>query len=611
MTGVVEPLEYARDLSPGRENLVTRLIVTLRPYYFACILIIHLLAFNGQWRVSRDGALYRGIAENLVSTGKYQFRGQRETQVYPGLPLMLAGLQKLEAPKNLVKYRFEPVVPLIVMTVMGLLTLVLVYRLIALHYPAWIATAVTCGVGINPKYLGHCQSLLTDVPFLLGVCAAILGHERNQLAQRPAQRVWALVLMTGGIILAAAMRPTFWALALAWIAAALWHIGRGFLRRTPGIIKPAVISLAVLIALGALWMGLNKKTRGVNPLRGKYEAVAWQRLEEVDQARWGVRLHRMLDDHVPDAFFGLELIPYFNIVLSVLIFGGAVALFRRHPLWGLYSLITIVMTLFLGSVPRYYLMMLPFMLLGWALLLQFVADRIPASIPGHRWAPALLMFVGLNVVTVPCLVKSFQFLMEQHGYTAVGPEKFTKQPFYRVNRDGDMYPVIKLSEVVRKKVRRGQKVIGPEPRILSYLSGRSTFLMSEIIGKRVRRTTAERIRRKGFQWIVYPTAIYRERDEVTWDLLRKGVISLDKKQKSTRVSGGLRLGKLIILDAGPATRPSTRPTALSTNRASTKSLTTRPQATPETRQAEEKIKKPKTPMDRRERRRQRNAAKAT
>ena len=69
MSALVQPLDYSRDLQPrraGDDNLTTRLIVRLRPLYFACILVMYLSAYNGQWRVSRDSDLYRGIAESDI-----------------------------------------------------------------------------------------------------------------------------------------------------------------------------------------------------------------------------------------------------------------------------------------------------------------------------------------------------------------------------------------------------------------------------------------------------------------------------------------------------------------------------------------------------------------
>ena len=47
------------------------------------------------WRVGVDSALYRGLARSLVRGDGYVFAGEHHKHAYPGLPLMLAGIEKL------------------------------------------------------------------------------------------------------------------------------------------------------------------------------------------------------------------------------------------------------------------------------------------------------------------------------------------------------------------------------------------------------------------------------------------------------------------------------------------------------------------------------------
>ena len=56
-----------------------------------------------------------------------------------------------------------------------LLTLVFTYRLIRMHYPQWVAVCITFGLGINAWFLQLSNSLLTDVPFLLGLVMAVVA----------------------------------------------------------------------------------------------------------------------------------------------------------------------------------------------------------------------------------------------------------------------------------------------------------------------------------------------------------------------------------------------------------------------------------------------------
>src|ERR1041385_4501173 len=74
---------------------VTAAIVRYQNVFFVLIALMCVAAFNGRWRVNPDTALYRGIAHNLATGHGYTFAHQTERWAYPGLPLMLAGLEKL------------------------------------------------------------------------------------------------------------------------------------------------------------------------------------------------------------------------------------------------------------------------------------------------------------------------------------------------------------------------------------------------------------------------------------------------------------------------------------------------------------------------------------
>ena len=77
-------------------NRLFDLIPRLRWVYFVLVAAFMLLSFNGQWRVGRDSAAYRGLGHRLVTTGKYVFRDKQEDTRYPGMPLLLAGVERVE-----------------------------------------------------------------------------------------------------------------------------------------------------------------------------------------------------------------------------------------------------------------------------------------------------------------------------------------------------------------------------------------------------------------------------------------------------------------------------------------------------------------------------------
>jgi hypothetical protein len=123
----------AMDLSPAADSGARRdepyhrladMIYRLRYAYFALIAVLFLICFNGQWKIGRDSALYRGLARNIVNGRGYTFGDFAPQAVYPGYPLLLAGIEKV--------FGSGALAPLVVMYVLAGLVLVYTYRLIAM-----------------------------------------------------------------------------------------------------------------------------------------------------------------------------------------------------------------------------------------------------------------------------------------------------------------------------------------------------------------------------------------------------------------------------------------------------------------------------------------------
>ena len=201
---------------------LTDLIVKHRKLLLAISLIPLIVTFNARWRIGLDSSIYRGLAQSIARGDGYHFGDFGTHQVYPGLPVILAGFDKLFG-ENV----YRPIGPLMLMVAVSLLILVVTYRLIARHYPLWIAVMVTCGVAINSWFIDLTHEVLTDIPFLLGLMAALLGWDLLRAATSKRQHTKAAVLMSIGLALAATMRPTFWILCLALACAWLWGFVRG------------------------------------------------------------------------------------------------------------------------------------------------------------------------------------------------------------------------------------------------------------------------------------------------------------------------------------------------------------------------------------------------
>src|SRR4051794_40059410 len=149
---------------------LTDAIVRHRNILWGMLVVVALLAFNGTWRVGRDSALYRGLGHSLATGHGYSFGNFAKQQIYPGLPILLAGLEKVFGQRDLP--------PILLIHAFSLGCLIFTYKLVRLRYPQWVAVIVTFSVGINGWYLELTNEMLADIPFLFGMLVALYGWER-------------------------------------------------------------------------------------------------------------------------------------------------------------------------------------------------------------------------------------------------------------------------------------------------------------------------------------------------------------------------------------------------------------------------------------------------
>ena len=62
-----------------------------------------------------DSSIYRGLARSIAAGSGYHFGEFGTHQVYPGLPVLLAGMTKLFG-----EHVFRPIVPLLLMVAMSI-----------------------------------------------------------------------------------------------------------------------------------------------------------------------------------------------------------------------------------------------------------------------------------------------------------------------------------------------------------------------------------------------------------------------------------------------------------------------------------------------------------
>ena len=486
-------------------------LVRRRWWFFGGLVVLYALTFTGQWRVGRDSALYRGLGHTLAIGKGFTFSTFGRQQIYPGLPVMLAGLERT--------FGSTAVPALLIMQACAVGCLITTYKLVSLRFPKWVAVAVTFCMGVNGWFLQLSNEILTDIPFLFGMLLALYGWERLRAGSSPPprdengddepaptrQRHWwkSLVILLVGLALAASMRPTFWILAGCWMAICIWGLivgpRRGFY----------ALCLGVLLTVWIAAMLLDPRVKGFNPLGGGYERDAVNALDS-EHLIAGITRHavEMIRREFAFAFFGQLWFPPLTEILTVVAIGASLLLWRINPLWTILVLATIATTIVMNAVPRYYIMVLPLLLIAWIMLWQRLARFVPP-----RWSDAVLL-AGLLGVACMGFARCCKVIGEQHHLNRSEEDEGPKWK-----------AVLEMGDVIRERVPQDGKVIGPAATIMAYASDRTVLMQRDLWPENLPPTQIPaHLQKLGIEYAVFPPVFYRKGDRVIRDLMERGVI---------------------------------------------------------------------------------------
>jgi hypothetical protein len=494
---------------PVYESDLTRAIVQHRNILFGVVVFFLLATFNGVWLIGRDSSLYRGLAHNLAIGRGYTFGEFAPRTVYPGYPLLLAGIEKV--------FGEGAVIPLIVMKLMAGVIVVLTYRLMRLHYPQWIAVAAAFFVGINGRFVAQSNELMTDTPFMLGVVLLLYGWQRLKIAcgVSPAHvdsdthpesisKITAGLMLVAGAAIAATTRPTFLIVALAWCMVCTWRILRGPHRRF------YLLSAAMMVAIVGAFAAVELNSRGFRALGGGYSRDAVHAIEQIT-TRVPPNVSALLSRDMLSAFLGNRILVGLNPLLALFVIASSYTLFRRgHLLWGLMVYLTVAVTLMMTTIPRYFLMVLPLMVLGWLLLWSDLASRVSVK------RRDLVLLAGLMFLTLPNVARCISEISGQHFR-------------HKGNRDS-WAEEVEMADHIRRSVPENGKVISPSgSTIMSYLSGRQVLQQRELIPRGLPELDwPKRLAQLDVHYAIFPSTLYVEQEQAAGMLMRRGVIFQEK-----------------------------------------------------------------------------------
>jgi hypothetical protein len=502
--------EPAQSDWPPIANGLTEWIDRHRHGLLVASVAVVVLAFNGYWRIGSDSAVYRQLGHNLVEGRGYTYHGAAEEAFYPGLPWMLAACERLTGR--------SAVLPLMLMTSMSFGVLVLVYRTLLIDHPRWLAVTATFLTAFSGTFVLHSAEILSDMPFLCFLMLALFALEswrvREESDGYPLKSISLLVLGLGGCLVT---RPTVWFFLMALMLVATRSI-------IPRKRRETFVVLGMLLVMVSLWSVLDPRRGTV--LLGSYSGwlnAIWHRLTHVDEL-W-VNVIRLFEDALPRAMFGYELGPGINTVACALAIGGVVGLLRRRPVWAMMALGLMMFTAFAGSVPRYFLMIQPILVVAWLYVFHRIAEIFPQK-AGWILGFGIALFFATN------MVRSASVVWEQRGIPFAG------QSFYERYDHGQWNDVVAFSDVVRGHLPHETKIIGQQGGPLTYLLDCRVSFPIVPFHDHYRLNWGKTMAASNYDAIILPMELYRESLPPLFELVESNVI---QTTKTNLRSGRLRL----------------------------------------------------------------------
>ncbi len=322
----------------------------------AGLVLLYALAFNGQWRMGPDTAIYLEIGRNIVEGRGFVHPTGLQHMANPGLPHLIAGIMRV-----LPQWAVIPAL-LLVMQLCAAAILTLNYILLRLHTNRDNAIAATALLAISALFFRMSLEILTDIPFMLGVMLMLVGWElwmRRGRLMRWATAAWGLIAL--GLALMAAMRIV----VLVPAAALLLTLLIQALRQR----RYKLLALAACVAIAPVLLRLADPRPSSRGLVLKERQILQRFLDLPDTLAnaWHTNVP-MLIDTTANMIAGQNVFESWcvpEILLTIAVFGFALTLNRKRVLWQLMvGLFLVQWLLFLPDV-RYTLPILPLVVFGW------------------------------------------------------------------------------------------------------------------------------------------------------------------------------------------------------------------------------------------------------
>jgi len=420
------------------------------------IAFVYLLGVTNQWWPTSDSALYLGLGRSLAAGEGYRFNGQPHNHVAPGLPLLLAGIERLVGARF---WAFN-----LAMCLIGLGAALVIYRVLASAVRRDQAALVALATAASYSFYVEAHRILTDMPFALlfwmslGACLRFCRGPWTWLVAVGALSILGVVVRVPGLVAFAALAA---ALMLQW-------------RLSPGRPRAFWAGATIVLSLAACALVLLATAYRLSPRTPPYARVL-VRLGDASPLGWLRAFAGELRDLASESaalVTGQSIGPVGLVLLLLGVIGSVVLWAQSRRLWAtLWILYPLMLAACGGGAvrARYLLPVLPAMLYAMLTGLETIVAWWRRRRPGATAAAGgRVSFVLVGILVLINAPKILRHAVWQ-SYRAWTGAYYESVLHGRYDGLPEMAWAVKLHTPAN-----GLVIVSEDERIVHYWSGRRT-----------------------------------------------------------------------------------------------------------------------------------------
>jgi hypothetical protein len=443
-----------------------------------CLLIVavYMLGVCPMWWPTSDSALYLSLSHSLAEGDGFVYNGARHTLVTPGLPVVLAGLERLFGPGYLAGNMFT--------ALCGLGALMMMYLSVRKFGDDSIAFAVVLVTALGYPFYSNSHRILTQIPFALVFWSMFYACLRG----RDGSAWWLLLVALLSLLSIVIRAPGL--LLVGPLGVGLFFAGKrcpgGGRLRWCGVAMLGPMFLIAGAMLGVSWFLSGHLPGYLTYAFGVLSGDAGERISAVARAAW------LIPDIVTKLFVGQRGLWPLGVLGIALIATGMVHLWKNNLRYiVIFVVLSLVAYLLMGPDmigTRYFLSLMPLyifaMLHGLCLCVRWISRRRGRSCSGAAYLRAVGIFALVCVI-----INSPKVLRNSVYYSHAA--WFNPENYYHVTRSEKYGEFFKIASILSDQPDLSLEVGGPKDgeRVIHHLSGR--IMLSYTLGKQERSSACQ------------------------------------------------------------------------------------------------------------------------